>query len=87
MNIAAQYLSERRRRLGRLSLARWWLTEYLGRGLIALGAGGVILGLPPESLRTPVAIALLVAGLLIVVLSYGRKQPPIEVRVGEDIKR
>ena len=84
MNLLVQYLSERRRRLSQLSLGRWWLTEYLGRGLVGVGVGGFLLRWIPESIHMDVALGILLAGVLVTVLCYKRKQPPIEVRVEKD---
>ena len=84
MNLLVPYFSERRRRLSQFSLGRWWLSEYLGRGLVGVGVGGLLLRWIPESIHMDVALGILLAGLLVTVLCYERKQPPIEVRVGRN---
>ena len=87
MNLFAQYVNERRRRLGKLSLVRWWLSEYLGRGFLGVGLGALAAGLVPEPLRVPIAIGMLFVGGLITLLSYGWKQPSIEVHLGDSNKQ
>ncbi len=82
MNVFVQYFAERRRRLSRLSLVRWWLTEYLGRGLISIALGALVLGIIPDSIRTSITFGMLFVGGLVMVLSYGWRQPSIEVLGG-----
>jgi hypothetical protein len=87
MNVLAQYFRERRRRVDGLPLGRWWLSEYLGRGLIGMGLGALIVGFIPESVRTSIAFGTLFVGGLVTLLFYDWRQPPIEARAGESNKQ
>ena len=84
MNIFAQYMKDRQRRVAQLSILRWWISENLGKGFFGIGLGLYIGILWKNNFRLEIAIGLMIAGGLAMLLSYSGR--PIEVHIDEKDK-